>query len=147
MFFHRKSQTLFVYLTHSVLSIHCPLSIFMLTLEFFFLFYFYSRFHFYLQGTVSCLAAHAKSFLLSASDDNSLAVTRVGSWQVIVMSGKYNKNSTFHSSIQYSHPCTQYNSVNPGSYTPPPCPHTRCDSRTLALNISIVCDFLIICYL
>ncbi len=40
-----------------------------------------------MQGTVSCLAAHAKSFLLSASDDNSLAVTRVGSWQVIVFKG------------------------------------------------------------
>merc|ERR1712127_615157 len=33
-------------------------------------------------GTVSCLAGYGKAYLFSASDDNSLAVTRVGSWQV-----------------------------------------------------------------
>jgi len=34
------------------------------------------------DGTVSCLGAYGKSYLFSASDDNSLAVTKVGSWQV-----------------------------------------------------------------
>lgn len=34
------------------------------------------------MGTVSCLAGYGKAYLFSASDDNSLAVTRVGSWQV-----------------------------------------------------------------
>jgi len=35
------------------------------------------------QGTVSCLATHsATSHLLTASDDNTIAVVRMGSWQV-----------------------------------------------------------------
>jgi len=35
------------------------------------------------EGTVSCLATHsATSHLLTASDDNSIAVVRMGSWQV-----------------------------------------------------------------
>jgi len=35
------------------------------------------------EGTVSCLATHcATSHLLTASDDNSVAVVRMGSWQV-----------------------------------------------------------------
>jgi len=34
------------------------------------------------DGTVSCLSAHGKNYLFSGSDDNSLAVTKVGSWQV-----------------------------------------------------------------
>lgn len=34
------------------------------------------------QGTVSCLATQPPSHLISASDDNSIAVVRMGSWQV-----------------------------------------------------------------
>jgi len=34
------------------------------------------------QGTVSCLDSHGKTYLFSASDDNSLVVVKVGSWQV-----------------------------------------------------------------
>ena len=35
------------------------------------------------QGTVSCLATHGSSHLLTASDDNSIAVVRMGSFQVL----------------------------------------------------------------
>jgi protein MAK11 len=34
------------------------------------------------DGTVSCLATHAPSHLLTASDDNSIAVVRMGSFQI-----------------------------------------------------------------
>ena len=34
------------------------------------------------KGTVACLEAHGRNYLFSASDDNSLAITKVGSWQV-----------------------------------------------------------------
>lgn len=34
------------------------------------------------EGTVSCLAAHSSSHLITASDDNSIAVIRLGSFQV-----------------------------------------------------------------
>ena len=34
------------------------------------------------QGIVTCMATQPPSHLLSASDDNSLAITRMGSWQV-----------------------------------------------------------------
>jgi len=34
------------------------------------------------EGTVSCLASQPPSHLLTASDDNSIAVVRMGSWQV-----------------------------------------------------------------
>ena len=34
------------------------------------------------QGTVSAVCTHAPSHLLTASDDNTVAVVRMGSWQV-----------------------------------------------------------------
>lgn len=34
------------------------------------------------DGTVACLEAHGRNYLFSASDDNSLAITKVGSWQI-----------------------------------------------------------------
>ena len=37
----------------------------------------------FVQGIVTCMATQPPSHLLSASDDNSLAITRMGSWQVL----------------------------------------------------------------
>ena len=34
------------------------------------------------QGIVTCVATQAPSHLITASDDNSLAILRMGSWQV-----------------------------------------------------------------
>merc|ERR1719233_2502388 len=34
------------------------------------------------EGTVSCLTGFGKKFLLTGSDDNSLSILRVGSWQI-----------------------------------------------------------------
>ena len=34
------------------------------------------------QGTISCLAGFGKNYVFAASDDNSISVTKVGSWQV-----------------------------------------------------------------
>ena len=68
---------------------------------------------------MACLAAFGKTYLFSASDDNSLAVTKVGSWQVtsfiqflassIIISLLHLWIKSFYQSfngIQYTLPCT-----------------------------------------
>ena len=42
----------------------------------------FSDAYYYYQGIVTCVATQAPSHLITASDDNSLAILRMGSWQV-----------------------------------------------------------------